>query len=137
MLTTNDIAAIQRLIAGNYTETYVDTTDDTPVTAWSYELTASELITIEVICRAMKDTSAGFVSRLAKNFFYNGATLTDTGAFWGYITKEYVGTGLSTCDFDFVVSGNKIQIVWTGEAGASIRANFKILVHQTVNLNLT
>lgn len=135
MLTNNDISFIHRTVADQLYKGSLSTADATPVTILDYELTSAEVAQIEVICTAMKDSTAAFVSRMAKTFFYDGTTAIE-GGWWGYITKEYLGAGLSTCDFSFVVTGNVVSVVWTGEAATDIQANFRVLVHRMVNTDI-
>lgn len=128
MITVNDRAAIRNLIADVVYMDAVQTTDDTPYTVRTYDMTGAEMIDIEIICHAIA-SGGGFVSRMAKTFYYDGASVT-TGGDWGYITKEYLSTGLSTCDFSFDVTDNVISVVWTGEAGKNITASFRIYINR-------
>ncbi|HEU4901177.1 MAG TPA: hypothetical protein VFT06_00255 [Flavisolibacter sp.] len=135
MLSNNDINRILAAIADGYFLESMETTDDTPVTVRTYTMTGAEVIAVKVMCAAISIGAGAFVSNMTKTFYYDGATVTE-GGLWGDVTKEYLGTGLSTCDFDFSISGADVSVVWTGEAGKDITVNFKIQVQRLVNTNL-
>lgn len=136
MLTNNDKAWIYGAIADGLHFENVQTADDTPATVKTVTLTAAEGLMMTVRCVAMKDTTGFFVAERTKVFFYDGTTVNETGGYWGAVSAEYLGTGLSTCDFDWTLSGSDVSVVFTGEAAANISANFKISIQRLITETL-
>ena len=106
----------------------VSTTDATPTTVYTYAITANQPVQIEVNCTAMRETSGAFLAKRSKTFFYDGTTVHE-GGWWATLTDQRLGTGVDNCDFDIVVTGTDIDIIWTGEA-ADMTAEFKYIIHK-------